>query len=109
MRTPKLPKLLEADFLKQVLQMAKLCRWRSAHFRPAQTKSGAWVTAVQGEGKGFVDLVLVRERVIWAELKSDDGKLSDEQQLWIDELHKAKQEVYVWRPKDWDAIVVALR
>lgn len=66
------------------------------------------MTAVQGDGAGFPDLVLVRERVVWVELKSDIGVLSDEQEIWIAMLHRAGQEVYVWKPCDWDTILEVL-
>ena len=53
---------------------------------------------------GFPDLVMVRERVVYAELKKQSGKVSPEQQVWIDALRAAGEEVYVWRPSDWDEI-----
>jgi hypothetical protein len=55
----KLPTITEAEFLAQVLQLAKLCGWLTAHFRPAKTAHG-WRTAVQGDGAGWPDLVLLR-------------------------------------------------
>jgi hypothetical protein len=53
---PRVPPITEAAFLRQVLDLAKLRGWRTAHFRPAQTSRG-WRTAVQGDGAGFPDLV----------------------------------------------------
>lgn len=68
------------------------------------------MTAVQGDGAGFPDLVMVRDKVIFAELKSEKGKVSDTQYDWIKSLAKAKQkDVYVWRPSDWDSIVEVLK
>jgi hypothetical protein len=43
-----LPKISEREFTSQVLCLAKLCGWRRAHFRPAMTQSGNWVTAMSG-------------------------------------------------------------
>jgi hypothetical protein len=108
----------ESDFLKQVIDLAHICGWKVAHFRPAQTERG-WRTAVQGD-TGFPDLVLVRDRVIFAELKSEKGKLSDTQKVWIECLINASAtnrgsptllspEVYVWRPSDFDDIVEVLK
>ena len=99
---------LESTFQKQVIAFAAIHGWRTAHFRPGLTKSGRWTTAVQGDGAGFPDLVLVRERVVWAELKSDKGTMSDEQKAWVAALVKAGCEVYVWRPGDWDEVVEVL-
>jgi hypothetical protein len=59
---------------------------------------------------GFPDLVLVRDRVIYAELKSEKGRLRPEQITWLERLDKAGATAYVWRPSDWpDAIYAALR
>lgn len=97
------PTLTEAQFTNQVLEYAKLRGWRSAHFRPAHTTKG-WRTAVQGDGKGFPDLVLVRERIVWAELKVGNNRLSPQQRAWVNALVAAGEEVYVWKPNDWAEI-----
>jgi hypothetical protein len=104
-----LPAISEKEFMSQVIHLAKLFRWKVAHFRPGLTKSGKWRTAVQGDGKGFVDLVLVRERIVWAEVKTDKGQLTPEQREWIAALERAGQEVHVWRPSDWKLIEEVLR
>ncbi len=98
----------EEDLLKCVVDMAHLYGWRVAHFRPAQLKDkngkARWVTAVQGDGKGFPDLVMVNpahSRLIFVELKSQKGKLSPEQIDWLDCLDFIANEHYVWRPSDW--------
>jgi hypothetical protein len=43
------------------------------------------------------------------ELKTDRGRVRPEQHWWIDVLEGAGQEVYVWRPSDWDEAVSVLR
>ncbi len=93
----------EEAFLNRVMAFSREHGWKSAHFRAARTEHG-WRTAVSGDGKGFCDLLLVRERVIFAELKAKKGKLSPEQQAWSEVLKEAKQEVYLWFPKDWPEI-----
>jgi hypothetical protein len=104
------PPLTEAAFLAQVIDVAHVLGWRVAHFRPCQTGRG-WRTAVQGDGKGFPDLVLVRrERLIFAELKAHRGGLTDEQRIWLDELTRCEGfDTYVWWPADFDDIVETLR
>ncbi|MEN6370511.1 MAG: VRR-NUC domain-containing protein [Armatimonadota bacterium] len=102
------PPIKEDPFQQQVIDLAHYLGWTVAHFRPALTKKG-WRTPVQADGKGFPDLVLVRERVIYAELKSDTNKPSPDQRDWLDKLNLAEQEVYIWRPRDWDEIAEVLR
>lgn len=53
---------------------------------------------------GFPDLVLVRGAVIFAELKTERGKVTAAQQEWLDALRAAGQEAFVWRPRDWPLI-----
>lgn len=101
---PKLPPITEEEFQTQVLQLAKLLGWRTAHFRPARTVKG-WRTAVSGDGKGFPDTVLVRgPRIVFMELKRSGGKLTPEQIDWLDRLNQTSAEVYLYYPKDFDTI-----
>lgn len=104
MRTGTLPKISEAVFLPQIIELAQTLGWLSAHFRPAMTAKG-YRTAVSGDGKGFPDLMLARERVIYVELKSEVGKLDADQIKWRDRLLKAGEEWYCWRPSDFDMAV----
>lgn len=98
--------MTEAQLQHAVIECAHTFGWRVAHFRPAMTAKG-WRTPVEADGKGFPDLVLVRRgRLIFAELKSDKGRLSDEQNLWFDTLlpvirNNPTVHALVWRPKDW--------
>lgn len=101
-------RVTEAQFQATVVDLAQVTGWMVAHFRPARTNNG-WRTPVAGDGKGFPDLVLVRDRVIFAELKSDRGRLSDDQTAWIGALNTAGAEAYVWRPDDFDQIAATLR
>lgn len=95
--------ITEEEFLQQVLQLARLYRWRTAHFRPARTAAG-WRTAVAGDGKGWPDLVLVRDVVIFAELKVAGRKPTPEQSQWIEALRAAGAQVHLWTPADWPEI-----
>lgn len=97
----------EEQFQAQVLMLAKLTGWRSAHFRTAKTPRGHR-TPVAGDGKGFLDTVLVRERVLFAELKVLPNETSSDQEDWIRALRNAGQEVYVWYPEDWQMIEYVL-
>lgn len=70
---------------------------------------------------GFPDLCMVRgPRCIFAEIKAQRGKVTAEQQRWLDALRALSPtpplttdqptpvEVYVWRPSDLDAIAQVL-
>lgn len=92
----------EQELLDNVIQLAHLFGWTIAHFRPAMTAKG-WRTPVAADGKGFPDLVLVRDRVVYVELKSTRGVLSNQQVVWSGALAGAGAEYYVWRPADWSS------
>jgi hypothetical protein len=98
--------MTENDLLLQIIDLGHLYGWKIAHFRPAMKKDGTWVTPVSADGKGFPDLVMVKQsRLIFAELKSDTGKLSPEQQVWIDALTCSMRcEVYIWKPENFTEI-----
>jgi hypothetical protein len=92
----------EAELQKAVIALAQRLQWRVAHFRPGLTKAGNWVTAVQGDGKGFPDLVCLRgDRLLVAELKSKTGRVAPEQQGWLDGFREFSGEAFVWRPHHW--------
>jgi hypothetical protein len=94
----KLPMQSEASFQAQVCELAELRGWRWYHVPDSRLCPA-----------GFPDLVLTRRpHVIFAELKRQDGKVSRQQQTWLDELKACGQHVYVWRPSDWDDIVEIL-
>lgn len=103
------PKITEAAFQRQVIRLARLQGWMVAHFRPGMNRRGEWQTAVAGDGAGFPDLVLVRERVLFVELKSDTGSLEARQHAWGEALVAAGATWLVWRPRDWDQVEETLR
>lgn len=94
-------KVSERMFQDAIVQLAKWNGWKVFHPLTVQGFNGRWRTALQGD-PGFPDLVLAHpERgVIFAELKSSIGKVSDLQMEWISTLRAAGAEVYVWRPRD---------
>jgi hypothetical protein len=100
----KIPPMSEKDFERQVIQLAKLLGWRVAHFRPAMNRRGKWQTPVAADGAGFPDLVLVRDRLIFIELKREGGKLSKAQVEWQVALRWAGCEEYTFYPSGWKAI-----
>src|SRR5438132_14308233 len=92
-----LPTVTEKAFRQQVVDLAKLLGW-SVYFTWQSKHSPA----------GFPDLVFCRaSRIIFVELKSEAGKLTTAQKLWLADLAIVEQAwpncvgVYVWYPHDW--------
>jgi len=105
------PKESEAEFQDKIVKLARLCGWKVAHFRPAMTSRGQWITPVSADGKGFPDLVMVKPpHILFVECKSATGKLTLEQKDWANILHDVmihpNQRVFqrIWRPSDEDEI-----
>lgn len=103
----------ETGFQGWVIDRARLSHWYVVHFRAAYTHRG-YRTPVQGDGAGWPDLVLVRERIVFAELKIHPptvkrGRLEPDQEEWRARLVAAGAEWHLWRPADRDAIAEVLR
>jgi len=100
MREKDLLQVTEKEFLQQVRELASLCGWLVYHTYDSRRSP-----------EGFPDLVLVRgDKVIFAELKSEKGRVRPEQRMWLDALEKVRRsEACLWRPNDWDRIVEVLR
>jgi hypothetical protein len=89
----------EKQFMASVVELARWCGWLIFH--PFDSRRST---------AGFPDLTLVRDgRLLFCELKSERGRVSADQQQWLDALQLAGCDVVVWRPDDWPAIVEALR
>ena len=90
--------MTESELQKNVIQLAELRGFLVYH-----------VANVRGQlrshtSKGFPDLVMEKgERLIFSELKSESGKLSENQKTWRNALEdKENWEYYLWRPGDWN-------
>jgi hypothetical protein len=85
--------------------MAHLSGWHGMYMTPLRTRH-KWATPARGDyGPGWPDLTLVsprRQLLLFAELKSETGKLRPEQEIVIEQLLRAGLTVYVWRPADLD-------
>jgi len=97
------PKLTEARFQGMVVKLAMLRGFLVFHPRKALARSGRWLTALQGH-KGFPDLVLARDKILFVELKTDEGRLTAEQKRWREVILNAGGEYRLWRPCCWQAI-----
>lgn len=92
--------MTEAELQEAVREIATTTGWLYYHtYRSKRSPAG------------FPDVVLVRPpRVVFAELKSDTGKLTKEQRAWMDTLGECspRVEAYVWKPGDMDQIAEVL-
>jgi hypothetical protein len=87
----------EAQFQRQVTDLASLLGWRWAHNADSRRTQA-----------GQPDLTLIRERVVYAELKTDTGRVRPEQESFMAALRAAGAEVYVWRPRDFPHVKATL-
>ena len=88
----------EETLQNSIVELAHSLHWLVHAERPARTADG-WRTPVQGD-KGFPDLVLAKNKmVIMAELKSENGTISEAQQVWWRAIESPKFQL--WRPRDW--------
>jgi hypothetical protein len=55
----------------------------------------------RGSKSGYPDWTLVRERVVWVELKTETGQLTAAQECWRDWIKEAGGEWWCWRPGDY--------
>jgi len=96
--------MTEAAFQTMVEDLFRLNRWLVYHTRDSR-----------GSAAGFPDLVAAHTRhgIVFAELKSKRGKVSDDQEAWLRILDRAKPvphwghqrvSVFTWRPDDWPQI-----
>lgn len=112
-RTIPTPKVTEAEFQAQVLDLARVFGWRVMHVRRSvgrRNGAAGWQTTTSI--KGWPDLFLFHPkqgRHLAAELKADGGKLRPEQVQVLADLELSGVPAYVWRPSDFDDIARLLR
>lgn len=92
--------ITESELQGFVTTLARLHGWLAYHTHDSRRSEA-----------GFPDLTLVRDgRIIFAELKSEKGRITPAQQKWLDWLGRSSAvDVYVWRPSDLDTIDEVLR
>lgn len=82
--------MTEAQLQAAIVDAARLQGWLVYHTYDSRRSAA-----------GYPDLTLVRERVVFAEIKADKGRLSHAQQEWVIHLVNAGAEVHVWNPSSW--------
>lgn len=94
----------EQAFQQQVMGLATLYRWRVAHFNDSRRQVRPGVFVGDKDAAGVPDLLISRERAVFAELKQDGGRPSVVQVAWLDALVRARVECYLWTPADLQEI-----
>ncbi len=89
-----------AELQDAIVEAAHLAGWLAAHFRPARTAHG-WRTPCAYDANGFPDLVLVKDRVLFVEVKGDGDRLRADQERCLEVLAAAGGEVHVCSRVDW--------
>lgn len=91
--------MTEADFQRQVIELAELHGWHVWHDNDPRRNA-----------RGLPDLLLLRgATLLWVELKSERGRVRPEQQAFIERLKQVKYvSADVLRPSDWPEIVKVL-
>jgi hypothetical protein len=89
-----------AELQDAIVDAAHLAGFRVAHFAAARTQHG-WRTPCRYDAKGWPDLVRVRDRVVFVEVKGDGDHLRADQAAWLASLARAGAEVHVWTAEEW--------
>ena len=79
----------EKQFQEHVIALAHRLGWLVYH--PFDSRRSV---------AGFPDLVLVRERTLFRELKSATGVVSPDQKVWLQALRSGGSDAAVWKPAD---------
>lgn len=89
--------ILEKDWSRSVRALAQQLGWTVYHTHDSR-KSDV----------GFPDYVLVRDRVVFLELKREKTRATDKQAGWLLKLAAAGAEVYLARPRHLDQLAKVL-
>ena len=105
----------ETEFRATVIEGAQRLGWRVWSIDDAVYR--ALIVAARELGihfkpprSGWPDLVLVRgDRLLFVELKSNNGAVRTEQKEWLNALEETCAEVWLLRPYMWDSFERTLR
>ncbi len=79
--------------------VTEACRWhRLLVYHPYDSRRSE---------PGYPDLTIVGKSVLFRELKSARGRVTDAQDTWLRRLAAASADAAVWRPADWPEPIVS--
>lgn len=84
---------------KAAVDLARLRGWRVAHFTAVTDSRGFHRTPVAADGKGFPDLLLVRDKVLAIEVKGDGDRIRPEQEEWLEAFREAGVQTMILTPR----------
>lgn len=83
--------LTEADLQASVEDLLTFRGWKWHHETDSRKTAAGWL-----------DITAIRDhRILAIELKAEKGKLTAEQESWLDAWYLTPAEAYLWRPTDW--------
>ena len=86
--------MTEAEWQRQIVEYAELHGWLCYHTHDSRRSQA-----------GYPDLTLVRYgRLVFAELKTQHGRVSREQAVWLNALEGTGARCYLWRPAQWQEV-----
>lgn len=82
--------------MQAIIDLARLLGWKTYHTFDSRRSE-----------PGYPDLTLVKgRRLVFAELKTEKGRMTAAQDEWLEAFLQAGAEVCVFRPRDWHSGVV---
>jgi hypothetical protein len=93
-------RMTEAEWTAKIREIAALYNWFTYHTHNSKFSEKGWPDFVLGHPR--------RRRTIFAELKTETGKLSDAQRVWLTHLTACGFETALWRPSDMDTVLAVL-
>lgn len=107
--------MTEKELRDSIVEAARAAGW-AVMFVPKvpvkyQGQPIRWMNPIGGDGKGWLDLFLLRERPLAIEVKARESgagyHVTPEQQAWLDRWHVAGINAFVWTIRDWPEVVLA--
>lgn len=98
-RAPAEPGITETEFQSQVIGLAEAHGWRVVHLNDSRGQKAV----------GWPDLVLIKDRLLFRELKRTGRRPTLVQQMMLDALTAAGADCAVWTPADWPEIHAAIQ
>jgi hypothetical protein len=84
------PEMTEEQLHESVMDLCRLFGLYTYHTRDSR-----------GSSRGYPDLVIVGTSILYAELKTDRGRLTVDQVAWQRAILAADGRWALWRPADW--------
>lgn len=89
----------EGEFQQTIIELAEWHGWDVYHVANVKKHLRSRTSV------GFPDLVLLRETVVFAEIKREGKHPTESQKKWIERFKAAGFCAAVWRPSDWPDVM----